>query len=123
MRFVNLDWLTTIAEVEFVDIVVSAFPLDVNSLRIVLTDGNFIEVWFSLQLAGRYSYHWERRAIDGTIFRHDNAPHKRWLHVKTYPRHFHSGSEQVVEENRLSTNPEIALREFLRFARVRLRNG
>jgi hypothetical protein len=90
MSFVNLDRLTTIAEIEFVNIVVSTFPLDVNSLRIALTDGSFIEIWFSLQLAGRYSYHWERRAIDGTIFRHDNAPHKRWLHVKTYPRHFHT---------------------------------
>lgn len=77
MTQVDIGQLREIAEVEFADIVKEAIVPDINELRIILHDGSFVDVWFSLKLLGRYSYHWERRAIDGTIYRHDNAPHKR----------------------------------------------
>jgi hypothetical protein len=73
-----------------------------------------------LKLSGRYSYHWERQAIDGTIYRHDNAPHKRWASVQTFPRHFHNGSENQVEKSTLNADPAQGLREFLLFARKKL---
>ena len=120
MRLVDVKRLREIAEVEFADIVVEAFIPDVNELRVILTDGSFVDVWFSLKLAGRYSYHWERRAVDGTIYRHDNAPHKRWQSVETFPRHFHHASETNVLESYLSEVPEDALREFLTFVRDRM---
>ncbi len=120
MSLVDVERLREIAEVEFADIVVEAFVPDVNELRIILTDGSFIDVWFSLKLAGRYSYHWERRAVDGTIYRHDNAPHKRWQSVVTFPKHFHNASETNVVESYLSEDPEKALREFLTFVRNKL---
>lgn len=113
--------LREIAEIEFSDIVIEALVPDVNALRIVLTDGSFVDVWHSLKLADRYSYHWERRAIDGTIYRHDNAPHRRWQSVETFPRHFHDGSEAHVTESHISAVPEEALREFLTFARERMK--
>ena len=115
MSLVHVEQLRDIAEVEFVDIVVEAFIPDLNELRIILADGSFVDVWFSLKLQGRYSFHWERRAIDGTIYRHDNAPHRRWEAVATFPRHFHNGSETSVSESYLSAVPEEALREFLQF--------
>jgi hypothetical protein len=117
MSLVNTGHLCQIAETEFSDIVVEAFSPDVNELRIFLIDGSFVDVWFSLKLEGRYSYHWERRALDGTIYRHDNAPHKRWETVKTFPRHFHDGSEDRVVESYISEEPEQALRSFLEFVR------
>jgi hypothetical protein len=80
-----------------------------------------VDVWYSLKLSDRYSYHWERRAIDGTIYRHDNAPHKRWQSVETFPRHFHDGSEARVSESYISADPEEALREFLTFAREKMK--
>lgn len=120
MSLVNVERLREIAEVEFADIVVEAFVPDINELRIILTDGSFVDVWFSLKLAGRYSYHWERKAIDGKIYRHDNAPHRRWQSVATFPHHFHSGSETNVTESHISVDPEEALREFLTFARERM---
>ena len=120
MSLVSIERLREIAEVEFADIVVEAFVLDINELRIVLTDGSFIDVWFSLKLTGRYSFHWERRAIDGTIYRHDNAPHKRWGSVGTFPKHFHEGSEANVVESHLSGVPGEALREFVTFVRDRM---
>lgn len=118
MSLVDVERLREIAEAEFVDIVVEAIIPDINELRIILTDGSFVDVWFSLKLQGRYSFHWERRALDGKIYRHDNSPHKRWESVATFPRHFHDGSETNVSESRLSEVPEQALREFLAFVRA-----
>jgi hypothetical protein len=89
-------------------------------VRIILCDGSFVDVWYSLKLTDRYSYHWERRAIDGAIYRHDNAPHRRWRAAKTYPRHFHDGRETEVGESYLAVDPEEALREFLRFVREKM---
>jgi hypothetical protein len=117
VSLVDVERLREIAEVEFVDIGVEANIPDINELRIILTDGSFVDVWFSLKLQGRYSFHWERRAIDGKIYRHDNSPHKRWESVATFPRHFHDGSETNVSESHISEVPEDALREFLAFVR------
>ncbi len=125
MMPIDVQRLREIAEVEFATIVVEALVPDINQLRIILGDGSFVDVWFSLKLRGRYSYHWERRAIDGTIYRHDNAPHRRWRIVATFPRHFHDGSEDRVVESHLSEDVEQALREFLTFVqeRLKLRSG
>jgi Family of unknown function (DUF6516) len=78
-------------------------------------------VWFSLKLQGRYGFHWERRALDGKICRHDNSPHKRWESVATFPKHFHDGSEMNVSGSHLSEVPDVALREFLAFVRASTR--
>ena len=99
MSPVDVERLREMAEVEFADIVVESLIPDVNELRFILRDGSFVDVWFSLKLADRYSYHWERRALDGTIYRHDNAPHSRWRSVATFPRHFREGSETRVVES------------------------
>lgn len=120
MNLIDVGRLREIAEVEFADIVTEAFITDINEMRIVLSDGSFVDVWFSLKLSGRYSYHWERRAIDGKIYRHDNAPHKRWQSVATFPKHFHDGSETNVSESYISPVPEEAMREFLTFVRDRV---
>ena len=122
MNQVDVERLREIAEVEFADIVLEALIPDINELRIILSDGSFVDVWFSLKLSDRYSYRWERRAIDGKIYRHDNAPHKRWQSVATFPRHFHDGSELSVSESRISEVPEEALRQFLTFVRGRIVN-
>ncbi|MFZ2070634.1 MAG: DUF6516 family protein [Halobacteriota archaeon] len=108
--------LSDIAEIEFSDVVdiVEDFK---DKLRIHLRDGNFIDVWFSKKIKGRYAYHWERGHVDGKIYRHDNIPHKRWKSVKTFPKHFHNGSEGNVCESLISDEPTNAIREFLTFAR------
>jgi len=120
VKFADLDRLREIAEVEFADIVEHAYSPDLNQLRIILADGSFVDLWFSLKLEGRYSYHWERKALDGRIYRHDNAPHKRWQGVKTFPKHFHDGSEEQVIESSISDASEEALHQFLAFIRDKL---
>lgn len=121
MSLVNVERLQEIAEVEFSEIVVEAFSPGVNELRIILVDGSFIDLWFSLKLKERYSYHWERQAIDGTIYRHDNALHKQWRSTKTFPKHFPEGNGAEVVESHISDNPEEGLREFLTFVRKKLK--
>ena len=120
MSRVNIKRLQEMAEVEFADIVMDTIP-GLNELRIILTDGSFIDAWFSLKLQKRYSYHWERKVLDGTIYRHDNAPHQRWQEIKTFPKHFHDGDEEQVTESHLPNDPELALRQVLTFARKRLK--
>jgi hypothetical protein len=120
MSHIDVKRLREIAETEFADIVVEVLAPGINELRIILTDGSLVDVWFSLKLVSRYSFHWERLAIDGRIYRFDNAPHSRWHAVATFPHHFHDGSEGEVVESHLSHVPAEALRQFLGFARDRL---
>jgi len=108
--------LSYIAEVEFSDIVETVEESE-DKLRIYLIDGSFIDVWFSIKIIGRYAYHWERTHIDGKIYRHDNIPHKKWEFVKTFPKHFHCGSEKEVIESSISDNSEEAIRDILIFGR------
>jgi uncharacterized protein DUF6516 len=108
VSLVDVERRREIAEVEFDGIVVEAITPDINELRIILTDGSFVDVWLSRKLQGRYSFHWERRALDGKIYRHDNSPHKRWESVATFPKHFHGGSETNVSEGHISEVPEAA---------------
>ena len=83
-------------------------------------DGSFVDVWFSLKVPGRFSYHWERRHIDGTMYRHDNFPDINWQRVSTFPKHFHNGSHDAVEESNIDDNPGAGLRQFMEFVRFRL---
>ncbi len=82
-----------------------------------MKDSSFIDVWFSFKVQGRFSFHWERRHIDGRIYRHDNFPDTNWKKVSTFPKHFHNGSQDLVEESRIDDDPLVALRQFMDFAR------
>ncbi len=116
--------LRAIALNEFADIVVTAqivsLPTgDPLKLRLDIVDGSLLDVFISV--SGRYSYHWERRLTSmGDLYRHDNAPHDRWRHVATFPKHFHNGSESNVVESHINDDPEDAMREFLTFVRHKL---
>ena len=93
-----------------------------QKLRLRLIDSSIIDIYLSPR--GRYSYHWERRFIDGTIYRHDNAPHNRWQHIQTYPKHFHKGSERGddVIKSELPEEPIEAVREFLQFVDKKIKS-
>ena len=111
--------LADIALTEFADIVLSA-TVENAKLRLHFTDDSYADIWFSKRRPGVYAYHWERRHVDGTIFRHDNIPHQRWRHIATFPRHFHNGTEERVAESNLPDEPEQALCVFLTFCREKL---
>lgn len=110
-----------IAEIEFSDIVEDTVFVQ-DTFRILFSDKSYLDIWFSWKRKGKYSYHWERRHIDGKIYRHDNIPHGKWKHVATFPKHFHDGSESSknVKMSKINTSAEQALREILMWIRGRL---
>lgn len=87
-------------------------------LRLNIVDGSIVGVFYSS--GGKYSYHWDRRIINGTIYRHDNAPHKRWREIKTFPKHFHEETEYAAKESYISADPLFAIEEFLEFVKSML---
>jgi len=105
--------------VERGEVVISESGIPVK-LRLTLVDASVVDCFYSP--SGKYSYRWDRRAINGSVYRHDNAPHARWQHVRTFPKHFHNGSEDAkdVQESTISDDPIMAIREFLSFVRNRL---
>lgn len=122
-----LDWLWArlreIALAEYGDIVERADSLlspagRIRKLRLYIFDGSFVDVWVSGR--GDYSFHWERRHIDGLLYRHDNAPHIRWKSLPTFPKHFHNGQQDAVRESRIADLPEDALRDVLSEIRARI---
>jgi hypothetical protein len=113
--------LAEIAISDFSDIVQETTIIE-GKLRLFVIDGSYIDVWISEKRKGIYAYHWERRAIDGTIFRHNNLPDKNAKKLKTFPKHFHDGREEIIKESELSDLPDEALRSFLRFVRERLKS-
>lgn len=113
--------LKTIATVKFHDIVTGADVRQGRVLRLFIRDGSHVDIFYSPRERNRnYAYHWERRMLDGTIYRHDNVPDGNWAHLKTFPKHCHEGQENRVRESSLSDDPESAIREFLTVVRERL---
>ncbi|MEW6381178.1 MAG: DUF6516 family protein [bacterium] len=115
--------LRAIANSEYDDIIKESYIIfsytgRARKLRLQLVDNTFIDIWYSLE--GEYSFHWEQRYLRDTLYRHDNAPHKRWEYVKTFPKHCHDGSQENVTESTLSDTPEQAIREFLTIVRQRI---
>ena len=121
MHIVDTKILAEIAEIEFSEIVEDTLP-GLNRLRILLKEDSFIDIWYSLTNVGRYAYHWHRKDVDGTIYRHNNAPHKKWMKVSTFPRHFHNGSEEKVESSELPEESQEAIKYFLAFAQDKIKS-
>ena len=90
----------------------------VRKLRLYLIDNTFVDIWYSSD--GSYSYHWEQRGVRNAIYRHDNAPHKKWQDISTFPKHCHDGKQQIVIESFLPDDYEKAVEEFLRLVRQRM---
>lgn len=110
--------LLKIALSEFTDIVESGIIMRTSSgeawkLRIFFYDETFLDVYLSR--SGKYSYHWDLRTKENKIYRHDNAPHKQWKHISTFPKHFHRGKDQTVSESFVPDSPPDGLRYFLKY--------
>ncbi|MHA1594588.1 MAG: toxin-antitoxin system TumE family protein [Candidatus Baldrarchaeia archaeon] len=112
--------LKQIALREYSDIVIDAEHLE-NRLRVYFVDGSFLDVWFSRRIENKYAYHWERRHINGTVYRWDNAAHSKWKNIETFPHHFHKGAADNVEPFQPSESEEGTFRNILDFARKRLK--
>ena len=117
MHLPDLNRLRLLVLREFPDIIQTTNIVS-GKLRVVLKDNSYIDFWWSKNLPGRFAHHWERRHVNGKIYRHDNAPHTQWRSVSTFPQHFHFERDRNVIESCLDMKLEIAVREFLSFART-----
>lgn len=113
---IPLEKLQRIAEVEFASIVSQTDLLGVK-LRVLLTDNSYVDVWASRKLPGRFGMHWERRHLDGHIYRYDNFPDTDWAAVSTFPFHFHNGDQESVIAAPFATSLEQGFRDFMAFVR------
>lgn len=109
--------LKQLALTHFFDIVEDAYVLPgplhfPRCLRILFLDGPYMEIRISEE---KYSFHYDRRMVDGRFFRLDNAPHHK--EVKTHPHHFHNATEETVEENKFGYNREERFIHFMDFIR------
>ena len=111
----SLNELQRIAELEFAAIVVDSQLLG-EKLRLYVIDNSLIDVWVARKRQDRFGFHWERRHLDGTIYRYDNFPDTDWQSVETFPFHFHDGTQANVVASPFSAEIEPAFREFLAFA-------
>lgn len=117
---VELAQVVRIIDIEYHDIVQGASQVYHNKIRAHLLDGSFIDIWFSKKIPDRFSYHWERRHLDGTIYRHGNFPDPRWKTTSTFPKHFHDGSQTQVTRSGIDDDPLKGLRQFMDFVRRRI---
>ncbi|MHA1594222.1 MAG: toxin-antitoxin system TumE family protein [Candidatus Baldrarchaeia archaeon] len=102
------------------DIVIKAEFVD-GKLRIFLVDGSFLDIWISRRIKERYAIHWERRHVDGTIYRWDNTPHDVHKSISTFPHHFHEFRDEDVKESEPPASiEEIAIRA-LEYAKKKLK--
>lgn len=115
----SLDDLRRIAEVEFASIVMVTEMMGAK-LRIVLNDGSYLDVWVSRKLPDRFGFHWERRHLDGSIYRYDNFPNTRWQGVTTFPFHFHEGDRDNVVAAPFAQEATTAFRQFMTFVQKKL---
>lgn len=108
---------------EFKEVVLETKIITLSSgepakLRIELIDGSFADIWISK--SGKYSFHWDRLEIDGTIYRYDNAPHKSWNYTSTFPHHFHNKDEKSVIDSDMPSNLRMQMKHFMEFVRNRI---
>jgi hypothetical protein len=111
--------LAEIAEEEFFDVVLQAQIIG-GKLRLQIIDGSYLDIWFSMKIEGRFAYHWERRMIDGTIYRYDNRPHEKLRYMKSFPMHFHDESDDKIKEGEFGEHPRDILRAFLQIVREKV---
>jgi len=115
---VSLQELSRIAEIEFSDIV-DATEFIGTKLRIMLTKGDFIDVWLSRKLMDRFGFHLEEEST-GLSYRYDNFPNTKWKYVSTYPYHFHDGSQDnVIDSSQFEKDVEGGFRSFMSWVRSR----
>ena len=116
----SFESLARIAEIEFSAVVLDSVLLG-EKLRLFLKDTSYVDVWLSRTLQDRFGFHWERRHLDDTFYRYDNFPDTAWHDVKTYPRHFHNGSQNAVEPAPFSEDLTEGFRDFLHFVADKLK--
>jgi len=119
----SLEKISSIAQEQFLDIIEEMLYPTENKLRIILIDKSFIDIFISEKLKGVFSFHWERRHRDDTIYRYDNYPDSNWEKIKTFPYHFHKQKENIVIESPFSKHLPESFIDFMEFSRKTIKEN
>jgi hypothetical protein len=103
--------------------IVVATDIVFGKLRIYLIDESFVDIWISRRIPNRYAIHWERRHIDGSIYRWDNTPHEAHRHISTFPHHFHEGQDHIVKPYNYPGDIKEALKVALKYVEEKLKKN
>ena len=114
----TLKEIRFIIEDQFLDIVIEILEPSPEKLRLILKDKSFIDLRVSQKIKNRFDFHWERRNINGTIYRYDNFPNTKFRKFKTFPYHFHKKREDKVVESPFGKKLPVALTDFMEFVRT-----
>ena len=116
---VELDLLVGVALETGADLIIEILAPSPYKRRLMFVDKSFLDIYLSASANGLYAFHFERRHLNGEIFRIDNYPHHRILKLKSFPHHFHAKQDERVQESAFGTKPEEILSNFLVFIRER----
>ena len=120
MKFYNEIQAIIISEfretVKEIEVIRSRSSFGSSKIRCILNDNSFIDIFFSD--SGKYSFHWERRFINGLIFREDNAPDHP--EIQSFPKHFHEESDDNIVSSSIPDNHIEATRRFFNFVKSKL---
>ena len=116
----TLEEVRSFAQDRFADIIEEIIEPSPEKVRFVLQDGSFVDIRISQRAKNRFDFHWERRHVDGTIYRYDNFPDMKFKRLKTFPHHLHRGKEEVVISAPFRRSLPYAFLDFMEFVRIKL---
>jgi len=106
----------------FSDVVTEILEPSLEKVRFLLQDQSFVDIRVSQKIKNRFDFHWERRHIDGTIYRYDNFPDKKFKKLSTYPYHLHEKTDASARSSPFRTKLPHALIDFMEFVREKLKS-
>ena len=106
-----------IVEDRFLDVVEEILELSFEKIRLILEDSSFVDIRVSRKVKNRFDFHWERRHVDGTIYRYDNFPDTKFKKLTTYPYHFHDKNEGAAKSSPFRLKLPYAFIDFMEFVR------
>jgi len=112
-----LDALANVARETAADLIIEILEPSPYKRRFMFSDKSFLDIYLSVTQKDIYAFHYERRHLDGTLYRVDNYPHHRAIKVRSFPHHFHDGSDRKVKGSGLGDVPNEILKNFLSFIR------
>jgi hypothetical protein len=69
---IDLAKIKRIIDIEYHDILATpGTDIYHDKIRAYILDGFVVDIWFSKKIPGRFSYHWERRHIDGKLYQQE----------------------------------------------------
>ena len=85
------------------------------TIRIESSQGIFIDIFQSLRDQKKFAFHAKLKG--GVIFRLDCRPERKYRKLKTFPWHFHKGSESHVVASPFSKEKKTAIVQFLSYVK------